>query len=185
MESDYSTGTGLATGLKNALGKAAALVSLVGTLGFYVKGFEISKTYYDQWRDNAQATSILGYSPNNHVQIDSLPWKSTSSFLGLSLGAGFTGIGLGRSRRRDTERSQRGPYYSSGMYADSRHPGSSDNFWPGYWLGSSDRSSSSSSSSSSTDNDGADAVVAIALVALMAAGAGIVSYKALSANFGE
>ena len=87
--------------LRNIFGKAAALISLGATLAFYTTAFQISKAYYQQWRDNkAEVTAPSDSWDSYKDRTKSLPWETAGIELGLSLGAGFGGIALGKSRRR-------------------------------------------------------------------------------------
>jgi hypothetical protein len=159
--------------LRRAFGKALALVSLAATMAFYAFGFQIGAGFYNQWQENkAEVTQSQGWTADHKDYTKDLPWAPAGAALAGSFGAGLTAIALGK-KKRDSG--------GSGYYGGSSYSSSDDGFWWGYWMGS---SNSSSSSSSSSDNGGAAAVLVIGAAAALAAGASVVSYKALKANFG-
>ena len=159
--------------LRRAFGKVAAVVSLVATMAFYALGFNISAAYYNQWQDNkADATAVTQtWKAPAQDRTAHLPWGQAGGALGISLAAGFTGIALGR--RRNSYGGGSG-YYSSGS--------SNDGFFWGYMMGS---SNSGGGGSSSDDAGGAAALLVGGAAVALAAGASVVSYKALKANFGS
>lgn len=166
--------------LRSFFGKAAALLSVAATFAFYATGFQIGRAYYQQWQDNKTASTSGSWGYDEHARTRELPWGEAAGALGVSLASGFTGIALGKSRRRYGGNDYYGSSYSS--------RGNDDGFWLGYMLGSSGRSSGGSgysSGSSSNDKGGAAAAIVIVGAAALAASASVVSYKAVKANFGS
>ncbi len=163
--------------LRSAFGKAAAIVALAATVAFYGLGFNIGHAYYQQWQDNKAEITQTYEQP----RTENLPWLAAGATLAVSLGAGFTGIALGKKRDNF------GGYSSS--YSSSSS--SNDGFFWGYMLGSNNgRSSGGSSgswgsSSSSNDKGGAAAAIVIVGAVALAASASVVTYKAMKANFGN
>lgn len=162
--------------LRKIFGKAAACLAVAATIAFYCLGGLIGHAYYAQWQDNKAAVTQTWDAQAQHDRTENLPWLAAGSALAMSYGAGFAGIALGRKRQSST-------YSGGSSYYDSGYR-SNDNFWLGYWMGSSSgRSGSSSSSSSSNNNGGAAAAIVIIGAAALAAGGTVVSYKAVKANF--
>lgn len=164
--------------LRSFFGKAAALLSVAATFAFYATGFQIGRAYYQQWQDNKAASASGSWSYDEHARTRDLPWGEAAGTLGVSLASGFTGIALGRSRRR-----YGGNYYYGSSFSGG---GNDDGFWLGYMLGSSGRSGGRggySSGSSSKNNGGAAAAIVIVGAVALAASASVVSYKAVKANF--
>lgn len=163
--------------LRKIFGKVAACIAVAATIAFYSLGFTIGHAYYEQWQDNkASVTQSWDAHASQHDKTENLPWALAGGALALSYGAGFTGIALGRKKQSSS--------YSGGSSYDSGYR-SNDNFWWGYWMGSSSGRSGGSSSSSSSSNDKGGAAAALVIVgaAALAAGATVVSYKAVKANF--
>lgn len=165
--------------LKNILGKIAAVISLAASIIFYPLGFQVGRGFYEQWQHNKEVATKTWdgeYRGNEHTK--DLPWGTAVAAFGTSLAAGFTGLAIAKSKRRQAE--EEGYITPSSSYYASRDD---DNFFMGYMLGSSNGSSSSSSSSG--NNGGAAAAIVIVAVAAAAASAGVVSYKSMKANFGS
>lgn len=161
--------------LRRIFGKVAAVIAVAATLVFYGLGFQIGHAYYEQWQDNkAAATETWNATTPAADHTANLPWVAAGASMGLAYGAGFAGIALGKKKDRY--------YYGGG--GSNYSSGGNDNFWLGYVLGSNNGGSRSSGSSSSKDNGGAAAALVIVGAAALAAGASVVSYKAVRANFG-
>jgi len=163
--------------LRRIFGKVAAVVSLAATFAFYALGFNIGHAYFNEWQANKAETSVTQTYNETAPRQDytaNLPWAAAGTALALSYGAGFAGIALGKRKDDDG--------YSYSSYGGSSS-GSSDNFWLGYVLGSNNGGSSRSSSGSSKDNGGAAAALVIVGAVALAAGASVVSYKAVKGNF--
>lgn len=160
--------------LRRIFGKVAAVVSLAATFAFYALGFNIGHAYYAEWQANKAETAVTQTYQETAPREDhtaNLPWAAAGTALALSYGAGFAGIALGKRKDRD------GYSYSS-SYSSS---GSSDNFWLGYVLGS--NNGGGSGGGGGKNNGGAAAAVVIIGAVALAAGASVVSYKAVKGNF--
>lgn len=170
-------------GLTGKLGKIFALASLAGACAVYTGAYQIGSDVYHNWQD-PQAASWQAPSSADILKVKDghMPWEAEGIVTAGTLAAGFTAIALGRKNRR----SQAAAFYGSG---DSYRGGSyrsDDGFWTGYWIGSSGRGSSSSGGGGNSDDGAAIvAVAAIGALAVVAAGTGVVTYKALRANFGS
>ncbi|MEZ0226120.1 MAG: hypothetical protein ACAH83_16310 [Alphaproteobacteria bacterium] len=162
--------------LRKIFGKVAACIAVAATMAFYALGFNISAAYYNQWQDNKAAVTQTWDAHAQHDRTENLPWLAAGGAMVLSYSAGFSALALAKRKRSSS-------YGGGSGYYDSGYRGN-DNFWLGYWMGNSGgRSSSSSSSSSSKDNGGAAAAIVIIGAAAIAAGASVVSYKAVKENF--
>lgn len=156
--------------LRRIFGKVATAVAVVATVAFYALGFQIGAGFYHQWQENKAPTAVTQVEHVDHTA--NLPWAAAGVAGAVAYGAGFAGIAAGK--KRDT--------YGYGGYS-SYSSSNDDGFLWGYVLGSSGRSGGSSSSSSSKDNGGAAAALVIIGAAALAAGATVVSYKAVKANY--
>lgn len=159
-------------GLRRVFGKVAAVIAVAATLAFYGLGFNIGHAYYEQWQANKAETVATWVQPAQK-HTENLPWAAAGTAAALAYGAGFAGIALGAKKR------SYGGYYGSSYSSSS----SNDGFWLGYVLGGNGSGGRSSGGGSSNDKGGAAlALVVIGGVAL-AAGASVVSYKAVKGNF--
>ena len=173
------------TNLKAIFGKAAALISLAGTLLFYSLGFTITKAYYEDYKESKSAVTQTW---DHKSPTENLPWAPAGGALVVAFGAGAAGIAAGRSRRKEMK-----DYYASnyegGSTAYYNSYGYNDNWFFWYWMGQNSRGGggwggSSSSSSSSSDNKGLALVFVGAAAVALAASASVVTYEALQKNFG-
>lgn len=172
--------------LKKIFGRVAAVAALAATVAFYGLGFQIGQAYYQQWQQNkAEVTQTWDAAAAHRDYTENLPWLEAGAAITVAYGAGAAAIAAAKSRRRDYE-----GYYSThgyrggGYYGGGSYSNGNDGFWLGYVLGNSNGGGSRSSYSSSGKNNGgaAAAIVIVGAVAL-AAGASVVSYKALKENF--
>ena len=171
------------TNLKAIFGKAAALLSLAGTIAFYSLGFTITKAYYEDWQ---QSKSAITQTWDHKSPTENLPWAPAGGALALAFGAGAAGIAAGRSRRKELK-----DYYASnyqgGSNAYYNSYGYNDDWFFWYWMGRSSGGGGggwgSSGGSSSDDNKGLAVILVGAAALALAASASVVTYEALQKNF--
>lgn len=162
--------------LRRIFGKVAACVAVAATFAFYALGFQIGHAYYQDWQQNKAEVTATWQQPSQHKDYTSnLPWAEAGIALVGAYGVGAAAIAAGKRKDRGY-----GGYSSSGYSSSSSNDGF---FWGYMWGSSSGRSSGGSSSGSSKDNGGAAAAVVIIGAVALAAGASVVSYKAVKANF--
>lgn len=174
------------TNLKAIFGKAAALLSLAGTLALYSLGFTITKAYYDDYKDNKPAVTQTW---DHKSPTENLPWGEAGAAALLAFGAGAAGIAAGRSRRKEMK-----DYYASNYEGGSSNYynsyGYNDNWFFWYWMGQNSGGGrgwggGGGSSSSSSDNKGLALVFVAAAAVVVVASASVVTYEALHKNFGD
>lgn len=163
----------LSSRLRDVFGKVCAITSLVGTLVFYTGAAGRTADIYKNYGESEKSWEETPASDVLKVRDGSMmDWGSTLGACAVSLSAGFTGIALGRKRRRE-EASQEGGSYSN------------DGFFDGYMFGSIFNSRSSSSSSSSGNAKGLLAAGAVFVLGVLAVGTAAVTYKSMKTNFGD
>ncbi len=158
--------------LRRIFGKVAAVVGVIATVAFYALGFQIGAAYVQDYQNSKAPETSISMVEQQASPTANLPWAAAGAAMAVSYGAGFAAIAAGKKRDRYG--------YSGSSYSGSS---SNDGFFWGYMFGSSGNSGGSSRSSSSSDSKGAAAAIVIVGAAAIAAGATVVNYKGVRANF--